>query len=68
MRVLADAMMVRFSSSAVYWKMRSVAVQWITSFQVTLGAMIDSVVPAGSQTRRNTGIAPKVLPSLGSVE
>jgi hypothetical protein len=37
------------------------------SFRVRLGAVIDSVRPFALQTRRKTGIAPYVLPSLGSV-
>src|SRR5437660_2086866 len=39
----------------------------VTSFQVTLGAMIDSVLWFASHTRKKTGIAPKVSPSLGRV-
>jgi membrane-associated phospholipid phosphatase len=39
----------------------------MASFQVTLGAMIDSVLRFTSHTRKNTGIAPKVFPSFGRV-
>src|SRR3989304_1534557 len=39
----------------------------MTEFQVTLGAMMDSVRSPSGQTRRKTGIAPQVLPSFGSV-
>src|SRR5205085_4060486 len=49
------------------WNQRSVPVQWMTSFQVMLGAMIDSVLALSSQTRRKTGMKPKVSPSFGSV-
>src|SRR5437879_7365914 len=39
----------------------------MTSFQVTLGAMIDLVRWLASHTRKKTGIRPRVSPSLGSV-
>src|SRR2546428_4291276 len=39
----------------------------MTSFHVTLGAMIDSVLWLASHTRKKTGMTPKVSPSLGRV-
>src|SRR5882672_3912844 len=39
----------------------------MTSFQVTPGAMIDSVLRFASHTRKKTGMTPNVFPSLGRV-
>ena len=37
------------------------------ALKVKLGAVIDSVLPVALHTRKKIGIAPYVLPSLGSV-
>lgn len=39
----------------------------MTEFQLTLGAMIESVRSSSGHTRRNTGMKPQVSPSFGRV-
>ena len=66
-RVLADAMSVNVVSLDGYQYHRKVPVTRMTEFHVTLGARIASVRASSGHTRRNTGMAPHVVPSFGRV-